>query len=1303
MNLLPVHDRIRQLISLLVTETKSAAAMGTTDLNHVAEDVLVPIFRSAFGFTDLRNLNSTEQQNFPGIDLADDSARVAFQVTATSSSAKVKQTIEMFVRHRLYERYDRLIIYILTDRQRAYSGRGFLDATGGTFAFDPKRDILDYRDLVRLIGRLSIEQASQIQYVLEANLGPGKEPLFFEDLAAARMQMVAQTVAANAAFRVPSLGVELPIEQAWVRLRAFEGIRVAPGTQSTAATIRSYVEWHRLAERQDATGSVDVETEASRNRLLVIIGGPGSGKSTLTRRLAWAWSGEGHTVLRVSLRDIAERLRRGESFVDALVSAVGAGLRDPADQRVIRTATRLLADGLDEADPDASILADHVQDWVVASSERHVVVTSRPIGYDPAWFSGWSHRELLPLGQEDVHRFAHELYVAYYPDDPRRASKAASSFVSALGQSRTASIAARNPQLLGVLIALYACGYKLRGGRYQLLGKAVELLRRHQPRDRKVTILPTQVAPVELRRTLECLGWELLQDPTRTRTELVSRIGARLGTELGSPTLSAEKTADLAILFWEERGLLERLFVAGDEAVVFVHLLFRDYAAATYLATQEPHALAGWVRMASTRNEDRETLLLLGGTTAISHVIRTLLEDDLPDDPISTAALLAADVLGEAEAPPDDLRKLVIEHLAPRLASVVPMMAYQAGRKLLPLARIHPTLIGPIARTLESHEQRWTRENACGLAVAAGAEYVIPDVLLDVLPHISDTRDKSGQYTQPSDHRNAWIWYHEPLLYELIVGGAEYLLRDNPDPEHLAAVRAKYQNGHHSTMVHEQLERSLARWLSPDELDAIRPPWDKPYPASFAMDPERWRAQDISFLRTLLMACEPIGVDAAATEPDPHIRTVETIWIALGVGEDLAGALEPLSDPGVRSVVCEVLRGVIALTNVDPSQLRADAEFALAELENRGRQPAEAHLVSNPRYALMHLFRDWKELARERETRPGGALLTQWEEARRIHLDGPILVQATSLPIKCMCRTAALLLVNCVDRAFVREAFRAMVNKGTRLQLCVAASAATWLWGKRAVRILLDRLETNLTPNCIPLIKALGKVAQNDSSRERSLRVLATALGQPDVNLVEASLKTAEELALATALEERIRSAVHWWLTEAPRRAAGSSAIPPNAAEVLLRHLVAQGTLPYLEMCWAITEASRSERAEVVRLLLPMIGGYLAEHPSELLSVIDDVKNGILPPVVLTQISEHHPELLSEQLEAVLALVSAERANVRRALAGALGDGWAPDVTAEALLHSLLRDESLGVRDDALVALRRLHERRSAVNNRTNS
>jgi hypothetical protein len=176
MRLLEVQNRIRELMGLFVNQVE--LAKDRTDINIVSETVLLPLFSEVYGYDSLENLNYTQGENYPGIDLGDKTARVAFQVTATANSEKVKRTLRKFVEYRLYEQYDRLIIYILTRKQESYSGKGYQDIIQDRFNFDKGSDILDARDILRHVNNFQIDRALRVKQFLEANFGDGIIPWY---------------------------------------------------------------------------------------------------------------------------------------------------------------------------------------------------------------------------------------------------------------------------------------------------------------------------------------------------------------------------------------------------------------------------------------------------------------------------------------------------------------------------------------------------------------------------------------------------------------------------------------------------------------------------------------------------------------------------------------------------------------------------------------------------------------------------------------------------------------------------------------------------------------------------------------------------------------------------------------------------------------------------------------------------------------------------------------------------------------------------------------------------------------------
>ena len=177
MNLQSSIERIKILFSRFVTEVESNKALGLTDLNKHSENVLIPIFAETYGFRNLKRLEKYHE-NHPAIDLGDKKAKVAIQITATKTNEKFYKTLEGFVKYKLYEQYDRLIIYVIGKKKERYQGKRYdLILNGSGFEFDKDKDIQDWRNLLREIRNFQIEQARRIEKILEDNFGEFQTPL----------------------------------------------------------------------------------------------------------------------------------------------------------------------------------------------------------------------------------------------------------------------------------------------------------------------------------------------------------------------------------------------------------------------------------------------------------------------------------------------------------------------------------------------------------------------------------------------------------------------------------------------------------------------------------------------------------------------------------------------------------------------------------------------------------------------------------------------------------------------------------------------------------------------------------------------------------------------------------------------------------------------------------------------------------------------------------------------------------------------------------------------------------------------
>lgn len=292
MNLQQVHHQIIEMMSIFLYQIKASTAMGKTDINTTAENVLIPLFVELYGYRDLKNLNFAEGPNFPAIDLGDKVARVAFQVTATPDGTKVKETLKMFTKREQYKDYDRLIVYILNEKQGTYEGTGYDQIIQGRFIFDKDKDIWDFNDVLREVASLQIERAVKIQQILEANFAQRSvrwsdrqnnviaQARYLKDLVAEleRYEGVSEYIE-------PSLWAENVSEQSLASGSPSAKIK-APGHDLLAAPFVDTTS--NVHPRQSAQQLQSVDEALNLLQRFTLLGESGIGKSTILRCAAYA-------------------------------------------------------------------------------------------------------------------------------------------------------------------------------------------------------------------------------------------------------------------------------------------------------------------------------------------------------------------------------------------------------------------------------------------------------------------------------------------------------------------------------------------------------------------------------------------------------------------------------------------------------------------------------------------------------------------------------------------------------------------------------------------------------------------------------------------------------------------------------------------------------------------------------------------------------------------------------------------------------------------------------------------------------
>lgn len=156
---------INHLLSTLATYLEPLSKLNLNDGSIFAEDLFKRLLNLTYGYA-LCNAN-VEQQNATAIDLYDPKNRVAVQVTSTKRLPKIKACLKSFVGNQLDEKYDTLLIYILTSKQKKYT---LTPIQKKNFSFDPNIHIIDKQNILSCLMDLDTATVKEIRDLLKEHL-----------------------------------------------------------------------------------------------------------------------------------------------------------------------------------------------------------------------------------------------------------------------------------------------------------------------------------------------------------------------------------------------------------------------------------------------------------------------------------------------------------------------------------------------------------------------------------------------------------------------------------------------------------------------------------------------------------------------------------------------------------------------------------------------------------------------------------------------------------------------------------------------------------------------------------------------------------------------------------------------------------------------------------------------------------------------------------------------------------------------------------------------------------------------------
>jgi hypothetical protein len=1058
------------------------------------------------------------------------------------------------------------------------------------------------------------------------------------------------------AFYSPALQVRFPIEEAWDQVAPLQ-----PNTSTLQAQIERYQEWTRLTRSGLPDDSMTAEIFAGANPHSVIIAGPGAGKTTLGEKMAHSLS-ENMLVVRVRLPMVKGMVADGTTFDAAFARAAvdTSGFGEREGHQILASAEMLIADGLDECDPDRATVAEAISRWATSHPNARVCVLTRPVGHSPDLLTGFMHAELTPLDAHSVRRLAGQMLAqkAAAADQTRLAAE----FRVAIENSETvAGIAARNPLLLSFLVALFLDRQPIEGNRAELFHRMIEQIRKIP--SRRQAARTAQVDYASSMTAAEALGWSCLERPDRSVTELYHIVAKKLGD--GD---SAVRTAEAAIHDWIERGLLERLTAGSLDAVVFVHLAFAEYLAGRYLADLGASEFALAIANLRRKAKWREPILLSAGAGAADQLVATLLDLDQPGHSESTEAMLAAAAIQEAAPAPVSpaLVEQVIARLKDRLPSPIPLVSIDAGVALLAIASGNADAVAAAALEFWSHPQEWTRLAAQCTVVGSRSRLIS---IADVSIWLEQFKFRRPYVSLGDMPPSAWTTGIRELQNAALASAAKRVATELPPEEAKHRITTLLKNDRLSLAMVHAIEAELS--VEPYRTWVLEANWlDRESIVKAAL---LFRDIAVSSKRAAhaVMECVIAGCGATRDESvhgHSGYKLLSALFGSMGLGE---ATLSDFTAAALsKQQFSEVLRGWIAGLGIDPVSLAAESNCFLNCDED-----------------LMQVPRLTGELNQER--------------VRSAELNPSVLLDAMQQSSLFLAKSSARLFAynDSPERGRLLDK---VLENGQGTVLWFVGLFASSVWGTDAFPRLLKKLSSQSGDKSGLLYPGLIRSAGNAAELESAIESCLDGVGSVDPTVAVRAADALRECSGDALARHAVRLRElfeHWesrgsWCRRCDKPVHDSSCqechvVPPEPHKHLVALLDKSRAIGFEELA-KLSNRERFGVSEEARKALIALGRRNAQEMDKLLS---SVGTGSVNDSIVNDVLRLPTDELKKMAEPLRRLLGGGSIAARARVVRSLAAGWLPGAEATELAQKALLDDAPEVRTAAATVLRELAQR----------
>lgn len=1090
--------------------------------------------------------------------------------------------------------------------------------------------------LIKLRGRLDTASVAGITPGLRAGTSGPLGP------AVVASQLLDWTLRTTGTFAIPAVNKAFSLDDDWIELKARgrDGPEVSLGSLEEALTrYREGPSGGRAGRDRD---SFDAESLGYFVRQCVVVAGPGMGKTQLLRRIARLLARKKEPSLFIRLRPLAERMRTGETFLEAALH-IGLDASSLRPQDVLTLGMQnltLLLDGLDESGNEQEEIARAAAALAASYPRCRIVFATRPIGYETALLNTWRHYELIPIESSDAKRGIERLVDANIGEGNAQVKAATAAAISHLDYKRDHKFYASSPLMIAMLASLALNEVIAAATREGLYGQLFRLIERMTAANREAT----SATPTVLNAFLHHLGWELNAQPYADAEHIVAACAQRLSAELDERSLKARSICDEALAFWERAGIVERVRFKMSETLTFVHKTFGEYAAAQYLLSRNAAEWAPLLTIIEPVQQWNEVVVFssaMGLGPDLAQLALARVREGNAD-----AARLLRWVRHSRDQLEADLAEMVLQQAWAVIVAPHSGQALSTGANLVAALDKLPD-VAVQAHAYRGHHQWWTALVGWACFVRTNPEQLkFPDLLAFMASYAegADTRTVSGGFELFSPVRQLWE--------ELILSSAREAVRRGigvEEQKFIDRVRDSL-NAHSMGFLGDFsyiLKEAGVNIKLPEQEDLI----------SKYFNPEHFE-QGRQDMRALLYAINENSPEHAEPTNAPLLH-LSAFWYGTDMMkmEISAAALAANASGGIEAR--QIVKLAARLSSYDYGQLIAEVQAkirALEELDGLAWRFDELLHVDAPV--------NWRG-------NPDSSVRPVIAKAL-LHPSEGIVILAANL---------AAHLLNAADAAeLVPQVLAESNGIGTDAAGCLAVR---FLGKERARELMVGRLKQPLNTGCQHLYKYLVKV-WNPQLDDQAGEILKPALSfGPRTAKAALHLARACSEAHRNALIPLLKEAYDYWVRNEEPYPVQSGAIPESPRGEILTLLIEQSAVSQDDLFAAVKD-TRSEVSEPAKNALQK---ELSESETARNELVRRIQTGETLDDLLRACLRARTPFNEQNIQSIARLLESESPQTRSAAADILEGQYLTHGEIRQWAEKLLDDPYQRLRDKGLERL----------------